>query len=92
MRQVYSYWEMAASFIVHGTLNPALAFDTLNEMYFIYALVQPFLAEFRQKMNSPDFLHNVEKVVEGTPEGKERITRIRQRMASMRAAAAKQGS
>src|SRR5450755_3077603 len=73
IRQVYGYWEMVASLIVHGTLNSALAYDTLQEMYFVYSIVQPYVEEFRQKANSPEFLKNVQKVVEGTPEGKERV-------------------
>ncbi|MGB8887706.1 MAG: hypothetical protein WCC87_13340 [Candidatus Korobacteraceae bacterium] len=95
VRQVLGYWEMVASLIVHGTLNAELAQDTLGEMNFVYARVQPFLKEMREKLNSPEFLQNVEKVVEGTPEGRERLARMHKRMAEfarMQAAAAKQGS
>jgi hypothetical protein len=95
VRQVLGYWEMVASLIVHGTLNAELAQDTLGEMNFVYARVQPFLKEIRQKLNSPEFLQNVEKVIEGTPEGRERLARMQKRMAEfarMRAEAAKQGS
>jgi hypothetical protein len=91
VRQVLGYWEMVASLIVHGTLNAALAQDTLGEMYFVYARVQPFLKDMRQRLNSPEFLQNVEKVVEGTPEGRDRLARLNKRMAEMarmRAAAA----
>jgi len=81
VRQVLTYWETAASLIVHGTLNAELANDTLGEMYFAYAKVQPFIKEMRQKMNSPEFLQNLEKIVEGTAEGRERLARMQQRMA-----------
>ena len=54
LRQVCSYWEMVASLIVHGTLNADLAYDTLGEMYFVYAIVQPVLEDFRKKFNSPN--------------------------------------
>jgi hypothetical protein len=94
VRQVLGYWEMVASLIVHGTLNAALAQDTLGEMNFVYAKVQPFLKGMREKMISPEFLQNMEKVIEGTPEGRERLKRMQARMAEfakMRAAAAKQG-
>jgi hypothetical protein len=95
VRQVLGYWEMAASLIVHGTLNAELAQDTLGEMNFVYAKVQPFLKQMRETMKSPEFLQNLEKVVEGTPEGRERLKRMQERMAEftkMRAAAAaKQG-
>ncbi len=88
VRQVYGYWETAASLIVHGTLNAELAQDTLHEMYFVYAIVQPFLKDVRQKLDSPDFLKNVEKVVEGTAEGRDRVRRIQQRLAEFRKRAA----
>jgi len=93
VRQVYGYWEMVAALIVHGTLNPALAEDTLGEMYFVYGKIQPFLKQMRETMKAPEFLQNVQKVVEGTPESRERLARMQQRMAEMakmRAAAAKQ--
>jgi hypothetical protein len=94
VRQVLGYWEMVASLIVHGTLNAALAQDTLGEMNFVYARVQPFIKQMREKMVSPEFLQNLEKVIEGTPEGRERLKRMQARLAEfakMRAAAAKQG-
>jgi len=49
--------------------------------YFVYSIMQPYVEEFRQKANAPEFLKNVQKVVESSPEGKERITVIRKRMA-----------
>jgi len=94
VRQVFGYWEMVASLIVHGTLNAALAQDTLGEMNFVYAKVQPFVKQMREAMKSPEFLQNMEKVIEGTPEGRDRLKRMQARMAEfakMRAAAAKQG-
>src|SRR5580704_217950 len=81
VRQVLGYWEMVASLIVHGTLNAALAQDTLGEMNFVYARVQPFIKQMREKMVSPEFLQNLEKVVEGTPEGRERLKRMQARLA-----------
>jgi hypothetical protein len=83
---------MAAALVVHGTLNALLVYDTCHEMYFVYAKVQPFLEEFRQKSGMPDFLYNVQKVVEGSAEGRERLARVQKRqaeMARMAAAAAK---
>ena len=91
VRQVLGYWEMVASLIVHGTLNAALAEDTLGEMYFAYAKVQPFVKQMRQMMQAPEFLQNLEKVVSGTPESRDRLKRTQERMAEfakMRAAGA----
>ncbi len=86
MRQVFGYWEMVAALIVHGTLNALLAYDTLREMYFVYAKLQPFVEEFRQKTGMTEFLVNVQKVVEGSAEGRERLVRMQKRQAEMAAA------
>jgi hypothetical protein len=91
LRQVYTYWETAAALIVHGTLNAELAEDTLGEMYFVYAKIQPYLKQMREMTKSPEFLQNLQKVIEGTPEKRDRLARMQARMAEfarMRAAAA----
>jgi hypothetical protein len=82
VRQVVGYWEMAASLVVHGTLNAGLAFDTLQEMYFVYSKVKPFLPKLREMTNSPDFLMNMEKLAEGTQESRERVVRVQARIAA----------
>src|ERR1041385_6702744 len=66
LRQVISYWEMAAALIVHGTLNAELAQDTLGEMTFVYAKMKPFVKQMREMMRAPEFFQSVEKVMEGT--------------------------
>lgn len=83
VRQVCGYWEMAASLVVHGTLNALLVYDACQEMYFVYAKIQPFLEELRQKSGMTDFFVNVEKVVEGSAEGRERVARMQKRQAEM---------
>ena len=69
MRQVCGYWEMVAAFIVHGTLNADLAYDTLGEMYFVYGILQPVIEDFRKKFSAPEFFKNVQQVVEAIAEG-----------------------
>jgi hypothetical protein len=87
VRQVYGYWEMVASLVAHGTLNALLVYDTCPEMYFVYAKIGPFVEEFRKKTGNSDFLVNLQKLVEGSAEGRERITRMQKRQAEMAAAA-----
>src|SRR5450631_1397807 len=89
IRQVLGYWEMAASFVIHGTLNANLAFDTFQEMYFVYAKLKPCLGTLREKTNSPDFLINMEKLVEGTQESRERVVRVQARIAARFSSATK---
>jgi hypothetical protein len=100
VRQVYGYWEMVASLIVHGTLNSKLAHDTQGEMYFVYAIIQPYISEMRKRLDAPEFLQNLEKVIEGSAEGRDRLARTQKRIAefakraaaSAGASAAKQGA
>ena len=94
-RQVCSYWEMVAALIVHGTLNADLAYETLGEMYFVYAIMEPFLGEMRKKFNSPEMFKNVQQVVESNPKGVERVKQVQARRAEfmkMMAASAKSGN
>ncbi len=79
LRQVTSYWEMAASFVLRGALHEGLFFDSSGEMYCVYAKFRPFLAEIRHKL--PYFLLTVEKVILNTPEGRKRLERLEKRLA-----------
>jgi hypothetical protein len=71
--QVFAYWDMVAAFVVHGALDEALIFDTCQEMYFQFEKIQPYLVEFRQKMNLPEFLKSIETVVVGAQERRNRV-------------------
>jgi hypothetical protein len=80
MRQVFSYWETAASLVVRGAFHPGVAFDTCGEMWFVYCKIKPFLKVLREKMNAPEAFSNMEKVAEGTPEGRQRLKQMQERM------------
>jgi hypothetical protein len=79
LRQVASYWEMAASFVLRGALHEGLFFDASGEMYCVYAKFKPFVTEIRQKL--PYFLLTVEKVIMNTQEGRDRLERLERRLA-----------
>ncbi len=80
--QVYGYWDMVAAFVLDGPLNERLVYDTCQEMYFLYAKIQPYLHEFRLQMNLPEWMRSIETLVEGSPEGRERVTGMRKNMDS----------
>ena len=91
--QVYGYWDMLAAFVLNGALDEALVYATCQEMYFQYAKIQPFLADIRKKLNLPEFFISIERVVEGSKAGRERLSTMRNNqaaMAAVRAAQAKQ--
>lgn len=82
LRQVTTYWEMAASFVVRGALHEDLFFDSSGEMYCVFAKFRPFLSEIRQKL--PYFLLTVEKVIMNTQESRDRLERLEKRLARRR--------
>lgn len=82
-RQVLSYWDMAASLVVNGAYNPELFYATCGEAWFCYAKLKPFVQESRTKF-SPEFLINLEKAIEGTPQGRERLKAMLENVANFR--------
>ncbi|MBI4749380.1 MAG: hypothetical protein HY774_12885 [Acidobacteria bacterium] len=78
-RQVTSYWEMAASLVNRGALNEELFLDCNGEHLAVFAKVEPFLSELRQFFG-PQYLSQLEQLIERMPDGKERITRFREMM------------
>lgn len=92
LRMVMGYWDMAASFVVNGAIDAKMFDDANSEHWGVFARPEPFLAHFRQMLNNPRFLKNLEEVCLTAPDGPARVeaTRTRMRnMAAMRAAAAK---
>ena len=85
LRQVLGYWNMVASLVLRGTLHEGLVFDNCAELWFVYAKLKPFIKEIREKMQMPEFLGNIEKVAERTPEGRERVETMKQRFARLAA-------
>lgn len=87
-RMVTSYWDMAASFVVQGAI-PADMFNAANtEHIALYAKLRPFLAEVRAKTNYPDYLGNVERIIESMENPEERIAIFERYLARQRALAA----
>jgi hypothetical protein len=86
LRQVHSYWGMAAAFVLQGVLNEELFLQPAfsGEMFLIFAKVHPFLKELRAKMNDPHIFLNIEKVVMRTKPGRERLQMMVRRVETMR--------
>ena len=61
-RMVVSYWDMAASFVNNGALDEKLFVDSVSEPVFVYAKVEPYLAEIREMFNEPEYLIHLEQV------------------------------
>jgi hypothetical protein len=92
IRQATTFWEMAASLVLHGALHEGLFLDNAGEMFFIFAKFHPYLAEIRQKLNAPAFLAQSEKLIHHSPDAQERLRGMLERqklMAQRRAEAQK---
>ncbi|MEP6900791.1 MAG: hypothetical protein ABJA66_03515 [Actinomycetota bacterium] len=66
-RMITSYWDMASSFVLNGGIDEKMFLDASTEHIFVYAKIQPFLAEIRQLFQEPDYLINLETLVMKIP-------------------------
>ncbi len=89
LRQVGGYWEMAASFVLHGTLNRELFLEPSfsGEMFLFFGKVEPFVKELREKIQNPAIFSNVEKLIATSAGGPERLKQTQERIAMFRKAA-----
>lgn len=84
-RQVLTYWEHAAALVAHGALDREVFFDTQGEMWFVYSKLEPYLEEIRQRTGIRDSMQNIENVIYGTPEAKQRLADMQERGERFRA-------
>ncbi|MEP7074988.1 MAG: hypothetical protein ABI878_04190 [Acidobacteriota bacterium] len=78
LRMVTSYWDMAASLVSHGAIDAEMFNDTAGEHFMVFAKVQPFLAELREKFQNPNAFKHLEKVIMDSPDGAERLARTQE--------------
>lgn len=93
-RMVVTYWEMASSFVNHGAIDEQMFNDANGEHISVFAKIEPFLPEMREKFGAPQSLQHLEQLVMRMPDARERLTLIRERfkaISAARAATEKQG-
>jgi len=86
IRQVQSYWGIAASFVLEGVLNEDLFLKPSfsGEMFIMFAKVHPFLSELREKIGDPRAFADTEEVITRTKWGRERLKFIMKRLEGWR--------
>ena len=89
LRMVMSYWDMAAALVNHGAISVELFTDTNGEHLSTFSKLEPFLEEMRASVG-PQFMANLEKLVDATPNGRQRVTALRERFKRIRATMAEQ--
>jgi len=91
LRMVMTYWDMAAALVNHGAIGVDLFNDTNGEHIGVFSKVEPLLGQMRAAYG-PQFLANVEKLIDATPGGRERVAAMRERTKAILAeVAARQG-
>jgi hypothetical protein len=89
LRQVLSYWEMAAALVLHGAVSAELFVDANAEGFFILGKLDHILPAIREKQ--PHFLKKTSELVEKYPAAAARyeyvLKNIEARRKSMAAAA-----
>ena len=82
LRQVVSYWEMAAALVLHGALDGSLFLDCCTENLFILAKFSPFLNEIRTEAAA--FLKQTEELTIRFSSARDRMENMKKRQESMR--------
>jgi len=90
LRMVASYWEMAAAMVNQEAIDAELFGETNGEHYIVFAKIEPFLADLREKMQSPDAFKNLEKLIFSTPENTARLRKTQEWLRSFGERAAAQ--
>jgi hypothetical protein len=84
LRMVSSYWEMAAALVNHGAIDIDLFNETNGEHIGIFSKVELLLPEIREAWG-PQYLVALEKLIDASPKGRERVAATRERMKAVRA-------
>ena len=90
-RQVLTYWENAASLVLRGAVQRELFMDWNGEMVFAYVKIKPFLKQMRETSGNLDFLANVEKLLNSTPELRKRTQYLEEQLKKWNAMRAQAG-
>ncbi len=84
LRMVVTYWDMAAALVNSGAIDPELFNETNGEHIGVFSKIEPLVREIRE-MYGPQFAANLEKLIDATPNGRQRVAATRERMQGIRA-------
>ncbi len=83
LRMVLSYWDMAGALVNHGAIDADLFSETVGEHIGVYAKIEPFIGDMREKWQMPEAFANLEKVILDRPDGAEKVAKTREFMKSI---------
>jgi hypothetical protein len=70
---------MAAALVNNGAIDEKMFNDANGEHLVVFAKVEPFVTEFRNRSQLPAWLQQLEQLVMRQPEMKSRLAAIRER-------------
>jgi hypothetical protein len=76
-RMVTTYWNMAATLVLHGAIDEQMFAEVNGEHIMVYAKLRPFLGELRARLNNPTYLDKLEQVILRLPDAEARLARFR---------------
>jgi hypothetical protein len=85
LRMVTSYWDMAATFVNQGAIDAEMFNQTAGEHVMVFAKVEPFLAELREKFQNPQAFANLEQCIMAQPGGAERVKQTQEWLKNIQA-------
>ena len=80
LRMVVSYWDMACSLVNNGAIDEQMFNDANGEHLFIWAKIEPIVADMRKLMNAPDAFKHYEAVVQRIPDIDKKLADMRERI------------
>lgn len=83
LRMVTSYWDMAAALVNQGCIDSDVFDATNGEHYVVFAKIEPFLADLRQKFDRPTLFSNLENAINNAAGGPERLRKTQEFLASL---------
>ena len=83
LRQVLSYWDMAAAMVLHGAVSAELFVDANSEGFFLLAKFSHILTDVRGK--DPSFLSKTSELISRFSAASQRYEAIQKRVDASRA-------
>jgi len=80
LRMVYGYWDMAASLVTTGAIDPEAFRAAHSEIFATFCKIQPFLEQLRATMGPPTLFRHMETVVMGAPDAEATLERMKTRL------------
>jgi hypothetical protein len=87
-RMVASHWDISASFVNNGGIDEKLFMESNTEHVVVFAKLQPFLTEVRELIDEPDYLIQLERLMDEVPNLETKLENRRKLLASWNARAA----